>query len=110
MSNEWIRFYSSLFTHSSSLFRPHDRIDHRDDLDRGFAFGGGNLDHPIRHQRLASMLLPPASDEDVVADLADGQLAGRGASVLAELHDEKIAVLDAVVGELFASRAEDDLA
>ena len=87
------------------FFNPNHGVDHGDDFQR---FRRRDLDERIRHQRFASVLLPPSSDEDVVADFADGEFAGGGAPFLAELHDEEITVFDADVFEVFASGSLSD--
>src|SRR5947208_11670867 len=102
-----VTHHSLLITHYSLLFNPNHRIDHRDNLQ---PLRARDLDESVRHERFAAVLLPPAADEDVIADFADGELAGGGASCLAELHNDEIAVLDADVVEVVAARAEDDLA
>src|SRR5262245_50446509 len=67
------------------LVRANDRVDRCNDLQRGAA---GDDRRSVGHQRLAAVLLPPPADEDVLADLADHQLAAGGATARTELDDE----------------------
>src|ERR1051325_11825861 len=101
---------SCLFAAILLLLGANDGVDGGDDFQRALRGAGGDDRRAVRHQRLVPVLLPPAADVDVLADLADNQLSRRGAAFGAELHDEEVAVFDAFVEQLVVAGAENDLA
>src|SRR5881394_723973 len=89
--------------------RSQDRIDHRQDLQHALRLADRDLGEAVGHERFSAVLFPPPADVAVLADLADRERAGRGAALLAQLHHEKVAVLDPLVAEVLAAGAKDDL-
>src|ERR1700741_4860395 len=93
----------------TSFFRPQNRVNHRHHLQHPLRLPHRHLGEAVGHERFAAVLLPPAADGAVLAYLADHELAGGGAASLAELDDEEVAVFDALIAQILAAGAEDDL-